>query len=238
MTGSQWVFKPVLPLEDILKSAQARRANIADPMAKHYAGDDVYKRIYSDALKRLSKSDMLTLDQAASRLSIAPDAYVRKAEEGAAILIRMGDKAFVPAWSLRADGTIDGLKVDIAREFEKEGQSYFKFLDFFKFMTEDSASINAALPKDKLKNMFRRAGLQEYKCSATIAATMNQLVDQRDKKPAFWDILIQHLDSAVTHGGWDPSGGLSRYFRDKYGIPGLTIDEARMATQIPKPPQP
>ncbi len=58
---------------------------------------------------------------------------------------------------------------------------------------------------------------------------MNQLADHRHKMPQAFERLTGILDRALTHGGWDPAGGLSRSFRDKYGVPGQTIDEERTA---------
>jgi hypothetical protein len=75
-----------------------------------------------------------------------------------------------------------------------------------------------------------------FDCNLSVKSTMNQLADMAYKNTLFGSgtepfakLLFTHLNSAVTHGGWDSSGGLSRPFRDKYKLPGLTIDEVRSA---------
>ena len=238
--GTGLIFDAVKPMQDIIDQVEIKRNNPNDPSAKHYAGADFYQSTYITAINRLGQSDMLTIDQAAAHLSVTVQEYQQMAERGAALLIEIEGKKAVPAWQFGKDGKIDGLKLDIAREFSLEGHSYFKFRDYIEFMTAETANISSTIPQQKLRDIFQQAGLKDYKCSLSVDATMNQLADQRDANSGFFDILIKHLDAAVTSGGWDPSGGLSRPFRDKYRIPGLTIDEAyeesfKRNQQNPKP---
>ncbi len=236
------IFDAVDTLKDIIIRIEAKRNDPNDKMAKLYAGPEVYERMYKAAEKRLSQGDMLTVAEASKRLSITVKEYEALAAKGEALLINLGGKKFVPEWQFGADGKIDDLKLDIAREFVLEGRSSFKFMDFIEFMTAKTANISSLLPKKKLGDIIKKAGLEEFKCSLSVEATMNQLADQRHANPAFRDKLFKELDEAVTHGGWDPSGGLSRPFRDKYKIPGMTIDEDRMASiqkqNSKKPPKP
>ena len=103
-----------------------------------------------------------------------------------------------------------------------------------KFMNEQKTDITAlVLSQQQLSSMFNQAGLAGYRCSISVQASMNQLADHRHKIPEAFAQLTRELDSALTHGGWDPAGGLSRPFRDKYGIPGQPIHEQRTAYTPP-----
>lgn len=232
------IFKPVRPLAQVMAAAEAKRNDKNDPLAKSYADGNFYQKIYDEAVTRLSRSDLLSLEQAAQKLDITPVEYRKLADKGETLLIGIEGKNYVPAFIFTEDGRIDPLKIDIAREFVLQGHGYFKFLDYLKFMTETTADISSTLPPQRLTNIFDQAGLAEYRCNIAVNATMNQLADGRHSNPEFMDILTVRLDAEVTWGGWDPSGGLSRPFRDKYNIPGLTIDESRqehMAENEPKP---
>ncbi len=233
------IFPAVTPLQEVIAEAAARQNNSSDPMApaEAKAKAEVYKGLYDDALQRLSGPDMLTIDQAAALLSITVAEYQKKAEQGEVLLIQMEGKKVVPAWIFDKQGRIDELKLDIAREFALEGTDYFKFLDYFRFMTVEKADIVPFLPPQTLRDIYESAGLTGVKCKLGVKGTMNWLADRRDQNEAFFDLLIRHLDAALIHGGWDAAGGLSRPFRDKYKISGETMDE-RYAAAMKKPPAP
>lgn len=223
------IFKAIPAVEVILAQTEARRADQSDPMAQFYAKPEVYQDYYTQALKRLSADDMITVAEAARRINVTAHEYKALAQKGQALLIAMGKKHVVPAWSIKQDGTVDQLRLDIAREFVLEGRSYFKFMDYLKFMTEEKANISEHIQPETLSIIFHTAGLSAFDCSLNIKAKMNQLADLWNAEPFYRETLIKCLDKALTQGGWDPSGGLSRPFRDKYKIPGLTIHEERMA---------
>lgn len=230
------IFKPVMPMKALMAKFEARRNDVSDKLHKMYAGPEVAEQRYQEALKRLNAADMISPAEAALRMGIEKQAYVALAEKGEALLIRMGSRAFVPAWSITPRGAIDTLKVDIAREFVLEGISYFKFLDYLKFMTEEKIDIVATVAPETLSALFNAAGVQDYECAISVRATMNQLCDRgfEDKKSGnrvepFAGWLFKHLDSSLIHGGWDAHGGLSRPFLNKYKLPGQTMDEERSA---------
>lgn len=218
------IFKPVPSLEKKIESLQAIKETWIDTKP------ETYHRIYAAAEAFLQASDMLTPEAAARRQGVSKAEFIAMADRGEALLIELEGKQYVPACSFGADGKIDPLKVDIAREFVLEGMSYFKFMDYIRFMTQETADVTDILLNGRqLQQIFNRAGLGDFHCGLTALASMNQLADGRHAHPAMYDLLVKRLNDAVTHGGWDPSGGLSRPFRDKYGIPGQTIHEERMA---------
>lgn len=230
------IFKPVVQMKTLMAQFDAARKNTANKLHEFYAGPEVAEKIYKDALKRLSAADMISPAEAARRMNIAPQDYIELVKKGEALLIQMGRKGFVPAWTISDDSTINPLKLDIAREFVLEGQGYFKFIDYIRFMTAEKADIGKFVSQETLSMIFYTAGVQKFDCTLSVKATMSQLADMAHKNKLFGSesapfakLLLQHLDAAVTHGGWDPSGGLSRPFRDKYNIPGLTIHEERSA---------
>lgn len=223
------IFKPERPLDDLIASLPPK-----DIAARHMAGPDVYRRIYADAEAFLQKTPTLSLDEAAQKQGVSKDAYLQMVDRGEALLIELEGKQYVPACSFGVDGTIDPLKIDIAREFALEGQQYFKFIDFMTFMNTQKADIaDLALSTQQMSALFNQAGLAGYRCSITVEATMNQLADHRHRLPQAFERLTEHLDRALEYGGWDPTGGLSRPFRDKYGIEGQTIDENRRGIPAP-----
>jgi len=226
------IFKPVTPLATLLKQVEAKRQDKTDKLAKLYAGDDTYKRLYAEGLKRLGEPDLISLDDAAAKLNITPAAYIAKAEAGEVLLIQMEGLQVVPACMFGKDGKVDQLKVDIAREFVLEGHDYFKFVDYLKFMRDEKADIAATVPAQTLRQIFKAAGVDGYESSITVKASMNQLIDGMDAQPAFRATLLRHLDAALISGGWDPSGGISRDFRNKYNLPGLTIAEDRTGVKL------
>jgi len=231
------IFGPVEPLVEKIARVQKQRNDSTEPLAEFLAGADTYEMLYNEAIQRLNSPDMLSVEAASGRLGISIADYLKEAQAGRALLIEIEGLQVVPECIFGKDGNIDQLKLDIAREFSIAGRSYFKFLDFISFMTDETADVAAALPQKSLNEIFRQAGIEEFKCSLSVEATMNQLADGRGTKPAFFALLIRKLDAALTSGGHDPSGGISRPFRDKYSIPGLTIDE-ELAGVIPKQQRP
>ncbi|HEY8189356.1 MAG TPA: hypothetical protein VIF12_01620 [Micavibrio sp.] len=232
------IFKPVASLENQIRQLETLRAGKMSPMARQDAGQH-YKKLYQNASSRLSAPDMLTLDQAAKKLSITSEEYVQLADRGDALLIEIqGLKTAIPSWQFGPDDRVDPLKLDIAREFVLEGEGFFRFLDFINFMSDHTADITPAFPEPNLCDAFQAAGAQHFQCTLTVKATMNQLADRRQENTFFRDTLVNHLDKTLTHGSFgDPlSGGLSRPFRNKYGISGPTHDEAYAAC-ISDPPK-
>lgn len=227
------IFKAARPLDEVIASLPTYKGAEARVMA----GPDTYRRLYAEAEAFLQSQPTLSVKEAAQKQGVSESAFIALADKGEALLIEFNGKQYVPACSFGADGKIDALKVDIAREFVLEGhQHYFKFMDYMKFMHEQQTDIvDLTMNEKQLSALFNQAGLAGYRCSISVMASMNQLADHRHKIPAAFDRLMQHLDSAVTHGGWDPMGGLSRPFRDKYGIPGQTIHEQRTAYVPPAP---
>lgn len=225
------IFKTARPLDDLI-AALPKYTGIE---ARVMAGPDTYRRLYADAEAFLQTQPTLSVDEAAKKQGVSAQEFIAMADRGEALLIEFNGKQYVPACSFGADGKVDALKVDIAREFVLEGhQHYFKFMDYMKFMNEQKTDITAlVLSQQQLSSMFNQAGLAGYRCSISVQASMNQLADHRHKIPEAFAQLTRELDSALTHGGWDPAGGLSRPFRDKYGIPGQTIHEQRMAYTPP-----
>lgn len=225
------IFKTARPLDDLI-AALPKYTGIE---ARVMAGPDTYRRLYADAEAFLQTQPTLSVDEAAKKQGVSAQEFIAMADRGEALLIEFNGKQYVPACSFGADGKVDALKVDIAREFVLEGhQHYFKFMDYMKFMNEQKTDITAlVLSQQQLSSMFNQAGLAGYRCSISVQASMNQLADHRHKIPEAFAQLTRELDSALTHGGWDPAGGLSRPFRDKYGIPGQTIHEQRTAYTPP-----
>lgn len=225
------IFKPARPLDELI----AALPKYTGTQARVMAGPDTYRRLYAEAEAFLQTQPTLSVDEAAKKQGVSAQEFIAMADRGEALLIEFNGKQYVPACSFGADGKVDALKVDIAREFVLEGhQHYFKFMDYMKFMNEQKTDITAlVLSQQQLSSMFNQAGLAGYRCSISVQASMNQLADHRHKIPEAFAQLTRELDSALTHGGWDPAGGLSRPFRDKYGIPGQTIHEQRTAYTPP-----
>lgn len=222
-----WIFPPARPLAAVMEETACARANPDDPIAQHRAEPQWYANLYRDVIRQLrQRKDLFKLPQAASRQGIAADDYLRQAAAGEVIVFKIETAAFIPKWQFGPGGAIDPLVLDIAREFSTPDVDHFRFQTFLRFMTETRADITPSVPKKALRDFFRKAGLSHDQTTIEIQATMLQLVQQRRQHPEFWDVLVRHLDGAVTYGGWDPRGGLSRPFRDKYDIPGLTIEEA------------
>jgi len=221
---SSRIFKAARPVEDLI----ANLPTYTGVKARVMAGPDVYRQLYADAEAFLQKMPTLSPEEAAQKQGVSKEAFLQMVDRGEALLIELEGRQYVPACSFGADGKIDPLKVDIAREFALEGRQYFKFMDYMEFMHTQKADIaDLALSAQQMSAIFNQAGLAGYRCSITVDATMNQLADYRHKMPQAFERLTEHLDRALTNGGWDPSGGLSRPFRDKYGIEGQTIDEER-----------
>lgn len=143
------IFKPVAPLATVLKQVEAKRQDKNDKLAKLYAGEDTYTRLYAEGMKRLKQPDLLSLDDAAARLNMTPAAYITQAEAGQVLLIQIEGLQVVPACMFDKNGKVDPLKVDIAREFVLEGHDYFKFLDYLKFMHGEKANIAATVPEKR-----------------------------------------------------------------------------------------
>lgn len=241
------IFKPAEPVDDLVARTEKRLQGMSARERSVMAGADVYRRIYAEAETFMEAQETLSVADAARKQGISKTEFVAMADRGDAVLIELEGKQYVPACTFGADGKVDALKVDIAREFELEGQHvFFKYVAFMKFMNEARIEIADLLLDDKkLTTLFNKAGVADFKCEISVQASMNQLADRRAENPQMYDRLISALDSALTHGGWDPSGGLSRTFRDKYNIPGLTIDESRRGDIAPprannaaKPPKP
>lgn len=219
------IFKPVRPVEDLIAGLPKYKGVEARVMA----GPEVYRRLYAEAEAFLQNQPTFSLDEAAQKQGVSKDEYIKMADRGEALLIEIEGKQYVPACSFGKDGKIDPLKIDIAREFVLEGRSYFKFMDYMTFMNTQKMDIaDLVLSPQQLSGLFNQAGLAGYRCTISVEATMNQLADHRHTLPQAFDRLSRALDRALTHGGMgDADGGLSRPFRDKYAIAGLTIDEER-----------
>lgn len=226
------IFETVRPLEDVVAAADKARNDPNNKLAAVTAEGRIYRDIYAETIKMLQKADMISVEEAADILSITPNAYRARAAKGKALLISIEGHEFVPAWSLNFK-RVDPLVLDMAREFVREGQSFFKFNDMIDFMENSRADISRILPKQSVKDFFNIVGLSKYRCSVSVLATMAQLTSDRAIHPEFAPILFERLDKALTHGGWDAMGGMSRAFRDKYKIPGLTLEEAYQKANRP-----
>ena len=154
------------------------------------------------------------------------------------MLITLENIQAVPCWAFDTDGNPDVLKNDIGREYAASyANDYFKFMAYLKFMTEARIDVTETISEKKLRGAFKRAGIDQYDCRISVNASPLQLIDQRKDRPDFWNIFVNQLNSALTCGGWDAYGGLSRPFRDKYNIPGLTYEE-EMQRYIESQPKP
>jgi hypothetical protein len=69
------IFKPVVQMKTLMAKFDAARKNTADKLHEFYAGPEVAERIYTDALKRLSADDMISVAEAAGRVSITSQDY-------------------------------------------------------------------------------------------------------------------------------------------------------------------
>ncbi len=241
------IFKQAEPIDDLVARTEKRLQAMPERERRIMAGADVYRRIYAETETFLQGQETLSVAQAARKQGVTSSEFTAMADRGDAVLIELEGKQYVPACTFGADGKIDPLKIDIAREFVLEGQHvFFKYVAFMKFMNDERIEIADLLLDDKkLSTLFNKAGVGDFKCQISVQATMNQMADRRAENPQMHDRFIAALDSALTHGGWDPAGGLSRTFRDKYNIPGQTIDESRSAAVPPphankaaKPPKP
>ena len=72
------IFEPAETLADVaVRVAERQKAEPSMP----YAKIEVYQDMYATAGARLKESDMLTLAQAAQKLSVTCDEYIAMAEE-------------------------------------------------------------------------------------------------------------------------------------------------------------
>lgn len=205
------IFKPAEPIDDLVARTEKRLQAMSARERSVMAGADVYRRIYAEAETFMAGQETLSLAAAARKQGVSKSEFTAMADRGEAVLIELEGKQYVPACTFGADGKVDAFKVDIAREFALEGQHvFFKYVAFMKFMNENRIEIADLLLDDKkLTTLFNKAGVADFKCQISVQATMNQLSDRRGDNPQMYDRLIGALDSALTHGGWDPSGGLS-----------------------------
>lgn len=219
------IFAPVEPLADLLARIEKKREGMSEKEKKVYAGPDTYIHMYAAIKNRLKEKDVVTVAAIARRMGIKGQDFKDLADRGQAILIEIEGEMFAPLCQLNSKGKIDDLKLDIAREFAVSCWDYFKFESYLNFMEKELTRLEPDVPPKKLKALFKSAGVGDYKCTLTVEANMNQLADGRRRNPSFFPALINHLKAALTWGGWEPRGGLTRRFMDKYNIPGLTIEE-------------
>lgn len=221
--------KPWAELEaEVIAKKEAALAK-GDPMAKHYAGPEVYRRYYDHAIERLNKIDVLSLDAAADLMGLTPDAYIRKADRGQAVLIEMEGKSYVPRFTLNTcykNARIKPFHVAVAKEFsESADHERFKFISYLKFMAQ-ALEIGAEVPPRRLPEIFKAAGVSKGKARVIISVPMSEIIDRAQKNPSIMAEFINQMGSALTRigGMGNPNeGGISDEFLARYvsaDIPG------------------
>ena len=219
------IFPAVELLADVLRVKQAAYDALlrAEPgRAEYYASpQSIYPRYYTEALARLSRPDILPLTQVAEKMGLTSKALLRKAERGAVVLIDIEGQQYVPAWTLAARGRAKKLHTAIAREFAQSGKStYFKFMDYLKFMSEESLALRVEeLPARSVKDIFRAAGVKQGVCQVQLQVPMYEAVERACGNPPLMAVLAERLAAAVTRtvgmGGPD-EGGLSPEFLQEF----------------------
>lgn len=219
------VFAAVQPWAECEAAIIARKQKAlatGDVMAKHYAGPEVYRSYYDRAIERLEKHDLLTLEAAADLMGLAPEAYVRKADRGQAVLIEIEGRSFVPRFTLDTrykNARIMPFHLAVAKEFsESADHERFKFVSYLKFM-DRKLDISTPLPARRLPEIFKAAGVSKGSASVTLHVPMVEIVDRARKNPHIMAEFINQLGAALTRigGMGNPNeGGLSDEFLARY----------------------
>ncbi|MFN3826577.1 MAG: hypothetical protein ACK4NR_03015 [Micavibrio sp.] len=221
MTGR--IFPAAEPWAEKEAAVVARKQaalDTGDLLAHRYAGVEVYRRYYDEALARLDQLDMLSLEQAAARMKTTPDALCRKADRGQSLLIEIEGRQAVPDWTLDARGRVKPFHLAIAREFAEGGQhGFFKFMSYLAFMGEQTLEFRAELPKKSLKDVFRAVGIKQGSCQVLVRTPMFEAADRALKNSVIMGEFINKMGAAVTRigGMGNPNeGGLSEAFLNRY----------------------
>ena len=217
--------KRIFPAAPSLAECEAAASAHRDDGQKKglpYAGPEVYRDYYDRALKRLDQIDILPLESAAELMALTPDAYVRKADRGQAILIEIEGQSFVPRFTLDTrykNARIKPFHLAIAQEFaEGHVPGFFKFMSYLQFMNE-KMEISAALPERRLPEIFKVAGVSKGDARVILNVPMTEIADRAVKNPQLMASFINKLGPAVSeHGGHNsPSPyGLSDEFLSRY----------------------
>lgn len=229
--------QPFTELEAGVKTRLDEAVRTGNPMARHYAGPEVYRRFYDGALSRLEQPDMLPLDQAAERMNLTPETLLRKADRGQVILIEIEGVQVVPDWALDSRGRVKPFHAAIAREFARDGHthSYFKFMSYLEFMGEKTLEFITDLPKRSMKDVFRAVGITQGSCQVRVRTPMSEAADRALKSPVIMAAFINQLGEALTRigGMGDPNeGGLSEEFLARY-VPADLPHRDRWKREIP-----
>lgn len=124
----------------------ANLSNQGDWGRRHFnatAELDGYKSAYTREWERLSRADMLALDDAASVTGMTPDAYREMARKGKAILVRTEEQGreLVPSWAL-LEGEVNTLVVDIAKMYAAHKAHNLSVTGFLSFMQNTTITLN------------------------------------------------------------------------------------------------
>ncbi len=219
------IFEPVKPLVVLEAEIAARQQEAlakGDPMARFYAGPEIYQRLYGDALERLQKIDVLPLEWAADLMGLTPEAYIRKADRGQAVLIEIEGRSYVPRCTLDTrykNARIKPFHLAVAKEFsESADHERFKFISYLKFMTRE-VEMGAPLPARRLPELFKAAGVSRGGARVILSIPMTEIVDRAVKNPRIMAGLVEHMGAALTRigGMGNPNeGGLSDDFLARY----------------------
>lgn len=219
------VFPAAMPLADLLREKQVDYDEIcrAEPhLAKHYISPQAYyPRLYKEAQDRLACDDILTLQEAAGKMRIRPEALQRKAARGAVVLIDIEGAQFVPAWSLDSRGRPKKLALAIAREFEEGAQhGFFKFMDYIKFMSSETLKLSVKeISPRSMREAFRAAGVKQGQVHMEVHVPMHEVADRALANRPLLMGLVNKLGAAVTRVagmGGPNEGGLSPEFLQEF----------------------
>ena len=228
------IFEPVKPftvLEAEVIARNEREKNM------RYAGPEVYRGIYDRALARLEKIDVLPLESAADLMGLTPDAYIRKADRGQAVLIEIEGRSYVPRCTLNTrykNARVKPFHVAVAKEFsESADHERFKFMSYLKFM-EQSLEMGAPLPERRLPEIFKAAGVSKGNARVILSVPMVEIIDRAQKNNTIMTALVTHMGAALTRigGMGNPNeGGLSDEFLAKY-VPADIPDRDRWKREL------
>jgi len=197
---------------------EATRKN--DPLAKHYAGPETFRRYYDSAIQRLTRPDMLPPEKAAARMGLTEAELLLKADQGKLVLIEIEGMKAVPDWVLDSRGRVKLFHLAIAQEFAESGKNnYFKFMSYLKFMGEETLEFSTDLPKKSLKDVFRAVGITQGSCRVLVRTPMFEAADRALKNRVIMNEFANHLGASLTRigGMGNPNeGGLSEEFIARY----------------------
>lgn len=217
------IFPAVTPfanLEADIKARIEKATQQNDPLARHYAGPETYRRFYDSAIQRLSQPDMLPPEKAAARMGLTEEELLRRADQGKLVLIEIEGMKAVPDWVLDSRGRVKPFHLAIAHEFAESGKNdYFKFMSYLKFMGNETLEFSTDLPKNSLKDVFRAVGIRQGSCRVLVRTPMFEAADRALKNRVIMSEFVNHLGASLTRigGMGNPNdGGLSEEFIARY----------------------